>query len=111
MMTARAFTKGIARRFLPCLRLLVGPVAGLALSEEYRLVFVLRNMEGLNTEETAQCLNLTQENVTVRLHRHAMLRKQLSKVLGESASRCFEFHATRCDRVVKNVFATLGLHR
>lgn len=82
----------------------------LALAEDYRLVFMLRNVEGLNTEETAQCLNLTQENVKVRLHRaHKMLRKQLSKALGASASRCFEFHASRCDRVVKNVFATLGL--
>ena len=85
--------------------------AVLALSEDYRMVFMLRNVEGLNTEETAQCLNLTQENVKVRLHRaHGMLRKQLSKTLGASASRCFEFHASRCDRVVKNVFAILGLH-
>ena len=86
--------------------------AVLGLSEDYRLAFVLRNVEGLNTEETAHCLNLTQENVKVRLHRaHAMLRKQLSKALGAAASSCFEFHATRCDRVVRNVFATLGLRR
>ena len=83
--------------------------AVLTLSEEYRLVFMLRTVEGLNTEETANCLNLTQENVKVRLHRvHAMLRKQISQALGASASNCFEFHATRCDRVVNGVFARLG---
>lgn len=52
--------------------------AVLSLSEEHRLVFMLRDVEGLNTEETARCLDLTQENVKVRLHRaHAALRKHL----------------------------------
>jgi RNA polymerase sigma-70 factor (ECF subfamily) len=84
--------------------------AVLTLSEEHRLVFVLRDVEGLNTEETAKCLNLTQENVKVRLHRaHIALRKQLSSAIGETAGRCFQFHAVRCDRVVANVFRTLGV--
>ena len=37
----------------------------LALSEDNRPVLMLRDVEGLSTEETAQCLNLTQENVKV----------------------------------------------
>lgn len=82
----------------------------LTLSEEHRLVVVLRDVEGLSTEETAKCLNLTQENVKVRLHRaHVALRKQLSATIGERASKCFQFHAVRCDRVVANVFKTLGV--
>lgn len=81
-----------------------------SLSEEHRLVFMLRDVEGLSTEETAQCLNLTEENVKVRLHRaRAGLRKRLYRVAGAASARCFEFHAVRCDRVVKNVFATLGI--
>jgi RNA polymerase sigma-70 factor (ECF subfamily) len=84
--------------------------AVLSLSEEYRLVFTLRDIEGLSTEETARCLELTQDNVKVRLHRaHAALRKQLYRSIGDAASRCFEFHAVRCDRVVSAVFATLGI--
>src|SRR5581483_8953240 len=43
--------------------------AVLSLSEEHRLVFMLRDVEGMSTEETAQSLNLTPENVKVRLHR------------------------------------------
>lgn len=82
--------------------------AVLALSEEHRLVFMLRDVEGLNTQETAQCLNLTEENVKVRLHRaRAGLRKRLYESVGATAARCFSFHAVRCDRVVKNVFETL----
>jgi len=81
----------------------------LALSKEYRLVFMLRDVEGMSTEETAECLNLTQENVKVRLHRaHAALRKQLHAAVGANAARCFQFPALRCDRVVEGVFRTLG---
>ena len=39
------------------------------LPEKYRLVIVLRDIEGFNTAETAQILNLSEANVKVRLHR------------------------------------------
>ena len=39
------------------------------LPEKYRLVIVLRDIEGFSTAETAQILNLTDANVKVRLHR------------------------------------------
>jgi RNA polymerase sigma-70 factor (ECF subfamily) len=83
--------------------------AVLSLPDDYRTVFVLRNVEGMSTEETAQSLNLTQENVKVRLHRaHAKLRKELYAAVGATAAHCFQFHAVRCDRVVRGVFNTLG---
>ncbi len=41
----------------------------LELPENYRLVLVLRDMEGFSTAETSQILNLTPANVKVRLHR------------------------------------------
>ena len=83
--------------------------AVLSLPEEYRVVFMLRDVEGMSTEETAQSLNLTQENVKVRLHRaHAKLRRQLQTAIGDTAAQCFQFPAVRCDRVVKSVFKTLG---
>ena len=40
-----------------------------ALPEKYRLVIVLRDIEGFSTAETAQILNLSDANVKVRLHR------------------------------------------
>jgi RNA polymerase sigma-70 factor (ECF subfamily) len=46
--------------------------------EKYRVVVVLRDMEGFSTEETAQILNLTPANVKVRLHRARLfLREKL----------------------------------
>jgi len=53
-------------------------VAGL--SEGLRAVFVLRDIEGLSTAETAAALDLTETNVKVRLHRGRMaLREALTE--------------------------------
>jgi RNA polymerase sigma-70 factor (ECF subfamily) len=41
----------------------------LTLPKKYRLVMVLRDIEGFSTDETAQILNLSPSNVKVRLHR------------------------------------------
>ena len=74
------------------------------------MVFMLRDVERLSTAEAAICLDLSQENVKVRLHRaYAALRKQLYGAIGDGASRCFEFHAVRCDRVVGNLFGLLRM--
>jgi RNA polymerase sigma-70 factor (ECF subfamily) len=50
-----------------------------ALPETLRSVFVLRDIEGLSTAETAAILDLTETNVKVRLHRARLaLRERLS---------------------------------
>lgn len=41
----------------------------LSLPDKYRLVIVLRDMEGFSTSETSQILNISEANVKVRLHR------------------------------------------
>ena len=41
----------------------------LAIPKQYRMVIVLRDIEGFSTAETAQILNLSPTNVKVRLHR------------------------------------------
>ena len=76
----------------------------LGLPEGYRLVFILRDVEDMSTEEAAQCLNLSQENIKVRLHRaRAALRNELCEKAGATTLQCFHFHASRCDRVVESV--------
>jgi RNA polymerase sigma-70 factor (ECF subfamily) len=47
----------------------------LALPEKYRVVLVLRDIEGFSTEESAQILNLTPANIKVRLHRARLFLK------------------------------------
>lgn len=84
-----------------------------ALPDAYRSVFMLRDVEELSTEETAACLEITEENVKTRLHRaRAMLRRDLYARAGASSPAAFSFMAARCDRVVAAVFdriATLPL--
>ena len=41
----------------------------LAIPKKYRMVIVLRDVEGFSTAETAQILNISSANVKVRLHR------------------------------------------
>ena len=54
------------------------------LPESMRIVFVLRDVEGLSIKETADALNLTETNVKTRLLRARMLlREQLSTYYGE----------------------------
>lgn len=54
------------------------------LSESLRIVFLLRDVEGLSIKETAEALNLTETNVKTRLLRARMyLREQLSTYYGE----------------------------
>lgn len=49
-----------------------------SLPEKYRLVLVLRDLEGFSTAETAHILGLTTQNIKVRLHRaHLFLREKL----------------------------------
>jgi RNA polymerase sigma factor (sigma-70 family) len=72
------------------------------LPEKYRVVYMLKEVEGLPTEEVCESLGLTESNVKVRLHRAKSLLKESLFQLS-STSDVFEFGNTRCDAVVKFV--------
>ena len=75
------------------------------LPENYRTVVVLREVEEMSVAETAQSLGVTDAVVKTRLHRaHAMMRKELYSRARGRAADLYQFHAVRCDRVVKAVF-------
>jgi len=55
-----------------------------ALPESMRIVFLLRDVEGLSIKETAEALNLTETNIKTRLLRaRVYLREKLSEYYGE----------------------------
>jgi RNA polymerase sigma-70 factor (ECF subfamily) len=63
------------------------------LDEKYRLVFLLRDVEGLSTGETAETLGISPANVKVRLLRaRLMLRERLTRQFGDEAARVFPGH-------------------
>jgi RNA polymerase sigma-70 factor (ECF subfamily) len=78
------------------------------LPDIYRSVFVLRDVEEMDTEGAAAALDISEDTVKTRLHRaRVLLRKHLYTTIGASSREAFSFHATRCDRVVTNVFGRL----
>jgi RNA polymerase sigma-70 factor (ECF subfamily) len=57
----------------------------LELDDKYRLVFILRDVEGLSVRDTAHALELTESNVKVRLLRARLtLRERLTKKFGDA---------------------------
>jgi RNA polymerase sigma-70 factor (ECF subfamily) len=79
-----------------------------ALPENFRMVFVLRVVEGLDVRETSECLELNQSTVRTRLFRaQRQLRTDLSRRLQGESSEIFDFGAERCDRVVERVLERL----
>jgi len=75
-----------------------------ALPPDYRAVFVLREVEEMDTAETADALGVSQEVVRTRLMRaRATLRKDLYRRAGVTTADVFYLHLTRCDRVVQAV--------
>ena len=74
------------------------------LPHDLRIVFTMRLIEGLDTAETADCLDLTVANVKVRLHRaRAVLRERIEARTGASVRELYEFGGARCDRIVRAV--------
>lgn len=74
---------------------------------DYRMVFSLREINGLSLEETADVLTISQSNVKVRLNRgKAMLRKEIEKFY--KAEEIFEFNLVYCDAMVAEVMNKLS---
>jgi RNA polymerase sigma-70 factor (ECF subfamily) len=74
-----------------------------------REVFVLREIQGLTTAETAASLGLSDDVVKTRLCRaKSALRRDLLQRAGVAAPNLYTFHKNRCDRVVAAVFARIA---
>lgn len=70
-----------------------------------RTVLMLREIEGMSTPEAAAVLEISEDNLNVRLHRaKAALREKLVERAGEEGPHLFLFEAPRCDGLVRRVF-------
>jgi RNA polymerase sigma-70 factor, ECF subfamily len=80
-----------------------------ALPENFRMVFLMRAVEGLDVRETAESLGINPNTVRTRLFRaQRILRGDLSRRLQTESSEVFDFGAERCDAVVAAVFERLA---
>ncbi|MCI0392793.1 MAG: ECF-type sigma factor [Acidobacteria bacterium] len=58
--------------------------ATLALPTQYRMVLVMRDMEQLSRKEVAEALDISEQNVKIRLHRARLfLRQELERYFKE----------------------------
>lgn len=76
------------------------------LPDGYRSVFLLREVDGLSTAETARHLRISDATVKTRLHRaKALLQRKLHAV---TPAEAFSFDGSRCDRLVARVMRRLA---
>jgi RNA polymerase sigma-70 factor, ECF subfamily len=80
-----------------------------ALPDAYRVVFMLRAVEELSVEDTAQSLGIPEATVRSRFFRaRSLLRESLARDVDRAYGDAFGFAGERCDRIVANVMARLA---
>jgi RNA polymerase sigma factor (sigma-70 family) len=75
---------------------------------DYRVVFLLRELNGMSTAETAESLDISEANVKIRLARaRHMLREELGAKY--SPQDIFEFNLIYCDSVTDKVMRVINI--
>jgi RNA polymerase sigma-70 factor, ECF subfamily len=81
-----------------------------ALPAAFRLVLILRDVEGASVEETAKVLRLQPETVRTRLHRaRRIVRERLGEQFASVLKDVFPFERPRCDALVSRLLVQIGL--
>lgn len=81
-----------------------------ALPDQFRTVFMLRDVEEMSVDETAECLDVPAATVRTRAFRaRALLREALSRDLDAATVDAFGFAGERCDRIVAKVLQRVRL--
>lgn len=76
----------------------------------FRAVFVLRDVQGLDVEETARHLDLKPETVRTRLHRaRRLLRTSIERQARGSFASLFPFDGARCVSMADRVMQKLAI--
>jgi RNA polymerase sigma factor (sigma-70 family) len=79
------------------------------LPEDFRLVFMLRSVQELSVEETADSLGIATVTVRTRHYRaRCLLREALARDIDVASRDLFSFGGARCDRIVAAVNTRLG---
>jgi RNA polymerase sigma-70 factor (ECF subfamily) len=80
------------------------------LEEPFRTVFVLREIEGLSGEETAEVLGIPIATVKTRLFRgRKQLKEKLAPEVATALSGTFPFAGSNCDALTSRLLAALHL--
>lgn len=78
------------------------------LPSAFRAVFILRDVEGMSTEDTATYLSIRSETVKTRLHRaRRLLKKAIEAELSSGFADLFPFDGDRCAHMADKVMERL----
>lgn len=78
------------------------------LPQKFRSVLIMRTIEGMSVEETAELLGIRPETVKTRLHRaRALLRAGIEKDVGPLLTDAFPFDGERCLRLTTSALKLL----
>lgn len=87
-------------------RILEGKIDQLPVN--FRTVFVMREIEDMSVQETAECLGIPEATVRTRLFRaRSLLRAAIARDLDLATLEVFQFAGERCDRIVEGVLGTI----
>jgi RNA polymerase sigma-70 factor (ECF subfamily) len=74
------------------------------LPDAFRIVFVMRAVEEMNSEEVAAALGIPEATVRTRFFRaRALMREALAREADRALESAFSFAGDRCDRIVERV--------
>ena len=70
---------------------------------------MMRELEEMTVEETAECLGIPEATVRTRLFRaRALLRESLAREIDVATGDAFAFAGERCDRIVATVLERIA---
>lgn len=73
----------------------------------FRTVFVMREVEDMTVQETAECLSIPEATVRTRFFRaRALLRDAIARDMDLAVLDVFHFAGERCDRIVETVLTS-----
>ncbi|MAT64988.1 MAG: RNA polymerase subunit sigma [Gammaproteobacteria bacterium] len=79
------------------------------LPDAFRIVFVMRMVQGMSVRETAEILDLNEKTVKTRLFRaRRMLRERFKGYLQGASAHVYEFAGRRCDALTAAVMARIA---
>jgi RNA polymerase sigma-70 factor (ECF subfamily) len=77
----------------------------------FRIVFVMRAVEEMSVEETAECLGIPEATVRTRYFRaRQLLRRSFADEPRSGLQDAFAFDGDRCDRIVRQVLSRVGVN-
>jgi RNA polymerase sigma factor (sigma-70 family) len=77
------------------------------LSDDHRIVYIMREIEDMSIKEISESLGISESNVKIRIHRaRKMMQEKLRAYVGRDV---YEFGSSRCDAIINEVMRFISV--